>query len=97
VQFFAVAPGLSGRTLTVDSAVNPAQDGSPLDTHGKRGAISFDWGDGTSSFGGSPDGEGRGRATHTYARPGTYTIVGTVTDAAGRSRDYRQQVTVDRH
>jgi hypothetical protein len=96
VQFFAVAPGLSGRTLTVDSAVNPAQDGSPLDTHGKRGAITFHWGDGTTSFGGSPGGEGRGRATHTYERPGTYTIVGTVTDEAGRSREYRQQVTVGR-
>ena len=96
VQFFAVAPGLSGLDLTVDSACNPAQDGSALDTHGKQGAITFHWGDGTTSFGGSPDGEGRGRATHTYARPGTYTIVGTVTDASGRSRSYRQTVTLRR-
>ncbi|MDX6234582.1 MAG: hypothetical protein QOH68_3690, partial [Nocardioidaceae bacterium] len=96
VQFFAVAPGLSGRSLTVDSAVNPAQDGSPLDTHGKQGAIAFDWGDGTTSYGGSPNGEGRGRASHTYAHPGTYTIVGTVSDASGRSRSYQQRVTVGR-
>ncbi|MFL6238591.1 MAG: PKD domain-containing protein [Actinomycetes bacterium] len=92
VQFFAVAPGLSGRTLTVDSAVNPAQDGSPLNTHGERGAITFSWGDGTTSYGGSTTGEGRGRATHTYLRPGTYTIVGTVIDSRGRTRTYRQQV-----
>jgi len=94
VQLFAVAPGLSGLTLTVDSAVNPAQDGSALDTHGGLGAITFNWGDGTTSYGGSTAGEGRGRATHTYGSPGTYTIVGTVTDSAGRTRAYRQQVTI---
>jgi hypothetical protein len=99
VQFFAVAPGLSGLTLTVDSAVNPAQTtaaqtGAALDTHAGQGAISFDWGDGTSSYGGSPSGDGRGRATHTYARPGTYTITGTVVDTAGATRTYRQRVTV---
>ncbi|MDQ1705515.1 MAG: hypothetical protein QOF18_1881, partial [Frankiaceae bacterium] len=94
VQFFAVAPGLSGQTLTVDSAVNPAQDGSPLETHDKQGAITFHWGDGTMSYGGSPSGEGRGRAVHTYSRSGTYTIVGTVTDAAGRTRSYQERVAV---
>jgi hypothetical protein len=94
VQFFAVAPDFSGLTLTVDSAVNPAQNGPPLDTHGNRGAITFDWGDGTTSYGGSPSGDGRGRATHTYAKPGTYTITGNVTDAHGATRTYKQRVTV---
>jgi len=94
VQFFAVAPGLGGLTLTVDSACNPAMNGSALDTHDKKGAIAFKWGDGTTSFGGSTSGEGRGQATHTYDRPGTYTIVGTVTDADGGTRSYTQRVTV---
>jgi hypothetical protein len=94
VQFFAVAPGLSGLTLTVDSAVNPAQDGATLDTNGGLGAITFRWGDGTTSYGGSTNGDGRGRATHTYSRAGTYTIIGTVTDTSGRTRTYRQRVTV---
>ena len=94
VQFFAVAPGFSGLTLTVDSACNPPMDGSALDAHGKQGAIRFSWGDGTTSYGGSTSGEGRGQATHTYAEPGTYTITGTVTDAAGDSRSYSQTVTV---
>src|SRR5207248_5477706 len=53
VQFFAVAPGMSGLTLTVDSAVNPAQDGTALDLHGGQGAITFSWCDGTTSYGGS--------------------------------------------
>ncbi|MDQ1697728.1 MAG: hypothetical protein QOJ03_3081 [Frankiaceae bacterium] len=97
VQFFAVAPGLSGLDLTVDSAVNPAQDGSPLDTHGQRGAITFGWGDGTTSYGGSTTGEGRGRATHAYARAGTYTITASVTDDQGRTRSYQQRVTLRRH
>src|SRR4051812_46242134 len=44
VQFFAVAPGRTGLTLTVDSACNPAQNGPALDTHDKRGAITFRWG-----------------------------------------------------
>ena len=96
VQFFAVAPGLSGLNLTVDSAVNPAQNGAALDTHSKRGAITFAWGDGTTSYGGSTSGDGRGRATHTYARPGTYTITGTVTDSSGATRSYTQTVTVSR-
>jgi hypothetical protein len=97
VQFFAVAPDFSGLTLTVDSACNPPKDGSALDTHDKQGAISFAWGDGTTSYGGSTSGEGRGQATHTYARPGTYTITGTVTDAAGESRSYTQKVSVGRN
>src|SRR3954449_5984932 len=71
VQFFAVAPGLSGPTLTVDSAVNPAQDGAPLvigsNADGSSGAIAFDWGDGSTSYGGSPGGDGRGRDRHSYA------------------------------
>ncbi len=94
VQFFAVAPGLSGLTLTVDSACNPPVNGSALDTHGMQGAIRFSWGDGATSYGGSTTGEGRGQATHTYAGPGTYTITGTVTDSAGDSRSYSQKVTV---
>jgi hypothetical protein len=94
VQFFAVAPDFSGLTLTVDSACNPPMDGSALETHNKQGAIVFTWGDGTRSYGGSTSGEGRGQATHTYAKPGTYTITGTVTDAAGDSRSYSQQVVV---
>jgi hypothetical protein len=94
VQFFAVAPDFSRLTLTVDSACNPPTDGSALDTHDKQGAIRFTWGDGTSSYGGSTSGEGRGPATHTYARPGKYTIVGTVTDATGGSRSYTQTVLV---
>jgi hypothetical protein len=96
VQFFAVAPGLSGLTLKVDSAVNPAQDGAALDTHANQGAITFDWGDGTTSYGGSPSGDGRGRGTHTYAEAGTYRIVGSVTDASGRTRAYEQTVTIGR-
>jgi hypothetical protein len=94
VQFFAVAPDFSGLRLTVDTACNPPMNGSALDTHGKRGAISFSWGDGSTSFGGSTTGEGRGQATHTYGRPGTYTITGTVTDAAGDVRSYTQTVHV---
>jgi hypothetical protein len=94
VQFFAVAPGLTGLTLTVDSACNPAMNGSALDTHDKRGAIAFSWGDGTTSYGGSTSGEGRGQATHTYERPGTYTITGTVSAADGGTRSYTQRVTV---
>ena len=94
VQFFAVAPDFSGLTLTVDSACNPPSDGSALDTHDKRGAIEFHWGDGTTSYGGSTSGEGRGQATHTYSRPGTYRITGAVTDAAGDTRSYSQSVTV---
>jgi hypothetical protein len=94
VQFFAVAPGLSGLTLTVDSAVNSAQDGTAaLDSHGGAGAIAYDWGDGTTSFGGSPSG-GRGRDSHTYAAPGTYTVTGTVADTSGRTRSWQQVVTV---
>lgn len=94
VQFFAVAPNFSGLTLTVDSACNPSTDGAALDTHDKQGAIRFAWGDGTTSYGGSTSGEGRGRATHTYARAGTYTITGTVADADGGTRTYRQTVTI---
>jgi hypothetical protein len=94
VQFFAVAPGLSGLTLTVDSACNPAQNGSGLDTHDKQGAISYDWGDGTTSYGGSPSGDGRGRDSHTYAHAGTYRIVATVVDGDGLTRSYRQTVTL---
>jgi len=94
VQFFAVAPDFSGLTLTLDSACNPPMDGSALDTHDHKGAIQFAWGDGTTSYGGSTSGEGRGQATHTYAEPGTYRITGTVTDAAGGSRSYSQSVTV---
>jgi hypothetical protein len=96
VQFFAVAPDFSGLTLTVDSACNPPMNGSALDTHHKRGAIAFNWGDGTTSYGGSTSGEGRGQATHTYARPGIYRITGTVTDAAGDTRTYTQTVRVGR-
>jgi hypothetical protein len=94
VQFFAIAPGLSGLDIRIANAVNPAKDGSPLDTHNGQGAITFDWGDGTTSYGGSPGGEGRGRAQHTYAVDGSYTIVGTVTDAAGRTRSYTQRIRV---
>ena len=94
VQFFAVAPDFSGLTLTVDSACNPSSSGSALDTHNNQGAITFSWGDGSTSYGGSTSGDGRGRATHTYARPGTYTITGTVTDAGGGTRSYTQQVRV---
>ena len=94
VQFFAVAPGLSGLTVKVDSAVNPAQNGPALDTNGKRGAILFRWGDGTTSYGGSVTGEGRGRAVHRYAKPGTYTITGSVTDAKGTTRTYSERVPV---
>src|SRR3954451_5948787 len=97
VQFFAVAPGLSGPTLTVDSAVNPAQDGAPLvigSNADGSGAIAFDWGDGSTSYGGSPGGGGRGRDSHSYAAAGTYTIVGTVVDTNGRTRSWQQQVTV---
>ena len=95
VQFFAVAPGLShDGTLLVDSAVNPAQDGPALDTHDGQGAIAFDWGDGTTSYGGSASGDGRGRATHTYAEDGIYTITGTVTDADGATRTYQQRVRI---
>jgi len=36
--------------------------------------FAFNWGDGSTSYGGSTSGDGRGQATHTYARPGTYTI-----------------------
>jgi PKD repeat protein len=96
VQFFAVAPDFSGLTLTVDSACNPPMSGSALDTHTGKGAISFNWGDGSTSYGGSTSGEGRGQATHTYARPGTYTITGTVTDAVGDTRGYTQKVLVGR-
>jgi hypothetical protein len=94
VQFFAVAPGFAGLTLSIDSAVNPAQDGVTLDNHGHHGAIAFRWGDGTTSFGGSTSGEGRGRATHTYQSAGIYTIVGTVIDGKGRTRSFSQRVTV---
>jgi hypothetical protein len=94
VQFFAIAPGLSGLDIRIANAVNPAKDGSPLDTHNGQGAITFDWGDGTTSYGGSPGGEGRGRAQHTYAADGTYTIVGSVIDAAGRTRTYQQTIRV---
>jgi PKD domain-containing protein len=93
VQFFAVAPRFSGLTLTVDSAVNTAQDGAALDTHNGQGPISYDWGDGTTSFGGNPGG-GRGRDSHAYAAPGVYTVVGTVTDANGGSRSWQQTVNV---
>ena len=94
VQFFAVAPDFSGLTLTVDSACNPPMSGSALDTHNNKGAITFSWGDGSTSFGGSTSGDGRGQAKHTYAQPGTYAITGTVTDAAGETRSYTQQVKV---
>jgi hypothetical protein len=94
VQFFAVAPGLSGLHISIASAVNPAKDGAPLDTHDKRGAITFHWGDGTTSYGGSPGGEGRGRAEHTYADSGVYTITGTVVDDQGRTRTYKQTIRV---
>jgi hypothetical protein len=98
VQFFAVAPGLNGLTLTVDSAVNPSQDGTPLvirsNPDGSHGPITFDWGDGSTSYGGSPGGDGRGRDTHSYAAPGTYTVVGTVSDTNGGTRTWQQSVTV---
>jgi hypothetical protein len=99
VQFFAVAPGLNGLTLTVDSAVNPAQDGTPLVIHdnlngNSKGPITFDWGDGSTSYGGSPGGDGRGRNSHDYASPGTYTVVGTVTDTNGGTRSWQQTVTI---
>jgi hypothetical protein len=96
VQFFAVAPGRTGLTLTVDSAVNPPQNGPALDTHGGKGAIAFSWGDGTRSYGGSTTGDGRGRTVHRYRSAGTYTITGTVTDGSGGTRSYRQRVTIRR-
>jgi hypothetical protein len=98
VQFFAVAPGLNGLTLTVDSAVNTAENGPALvigtNPGGSKGSIAYSWGDGTTSYGGSPGGGGRGRDTHDYSAPGTYTVVGTVTDANGGTRSWQQTVTV---
>jgi hypothetical protein len=98
VQFFAVAPDFHGLSLTVDSAVNTAENGPALvigtNPDGTKGSISYDWGDGSTSYGGSPGGGGRGRDTHTYAAPGTYTVVGTVTDANGATRSWPQTVTV---
>ena len=98
VQFFAVAPGLRGLTLTVDSAVNTAENGPALvigtNPDGSTGSVRYDWGDGTTSYGGSPGGGGRGRDTHTYAAAGTYTVVGTVTDTGGGTRSWQQKVTV---
>jgi hypothetical protein len=98
VQFFAVAPGLNGLTLTVDSAVNSAQDGTPVvigtNPDGTKGSITYDWGDGSTSYGGNPGGGGRGRDSHTYAAPGTYTVTGTVIDTNGNTRSWTQSVTV---
>ncbi|HET6818164.1 MAG TPA: PKD domain-containing protein [Mycobacteriales bacterium] len=98
VQFFAVAPDLNGLTLTVDSAVNPAQNGPALvigtNPDGTKGSISYEWGDGSTSYGGNPGGDGRGRDSHTYAAPGTYTVTGTVTDANGSTRSWQQDVTI---
>src|SRR4051794_17882253 len=81
------APSLT-RPTAAGSQINPAQDGAALDTHGGLGATTFQWGDGTTSYGGSTSGEGRGRATHTYNAARTYTIVGTVTDSSGRTSTY---------
>ena len=98
VQFFAVAPDFHGLSLTVDSAVNTAENGPALvigtNPDGTKGSISYDWGDGSTSYGGSPGGGGRGRDTHTYPAPGTYTITGTVVDANGVTRSWQQTVTV---
>src|SRR3954463_11674476 len=98
VQFFAVAPRFGGLVLTVDSAVNAAQNGTPLvissNPDGSNGSITYDWGDGSASYGGNPGGGGRGHNTHTYAAPGTYTVTGTVTDTNGGTRSWQQTVTL---
>jgi hypothetical protein len=83
--------------LSADNTTSSRSTATRPHTNGRLGAITFRWGDGTTSYGGSTTGDGRGWATHTYGSPGTYTIVGTVTDSKGRTRTYRQQVTVSGH
>lgn len=55
-------------------------------------AVSWDWGDGTSSLDSEANG-GPVSDSHTYTRPGTYTVIVKVTDSAGNSA-YMQLVTV---
>ena len=98
-----VLPHIALADLTVRASSTVASDlgfaasyvhPTPMQRDSKQGAITFDWGDGTTSYGGSPTGAGRGRATHTYAGPGVYTITGSVTDANGGTRPYRERVTI---
>ncbi len=78
----AFTTATAGLAVTVDGSLSRDPDGDTL-------TRSWDWGDGR------PAGSGV-TATHTYAAPGTYTVVLTTTDAHGATSTARRQVTVTR-
>ena len=69
----------SGLTATVDGSASTDGDGTVVDS-------AWDFGDGGSAAGPT--------ATHTYATPGSYTVVLTVTDDDGATDTESQTVTV---
>lgn len=78
--------------FTVPSTVNadsPVQfDGSASsDPDGTVTGYSWDFGDGSTATGATP--------SHTYAKPGVYTVTLIVTDNAGKTTGISHQITVD--
>lgn len=76
----ATAFPVIGRPVSFDGSASSDQ-GSTLDFY------TWDFGDGTAPVNAK-------LAQHVYAQPGSYTVVLTVTDAAGRSASYRQRIVV---
>jgi PKD repeat protein len=70
---------VSGLAIGVDASASTAADGATL-------SYSWNWGDGSAASGGKT-------ATHSYATPGTYTVVLTLTDSLAATATKSAAVT----
>lgn len=82
-------PTIAGMTAvavgeTVTSTINAVGGSAGL----ANAVYAWNWGDGTTTSGSSS------AATHTYATPGLYAILGSVTDTAGLSADAARPVMI---
>ncbi|GAA2177928.1 hypothetical protein GCM10009847_05930 [Leucobacter tardus] len=77
----AFTAAAAGLTVSTDATGSTASDGATL-------AYAWNWGDGTPATTGA-------RASHEYAKSGTYEITLTATDSLGASAQTRREVTVE--